>query len=135
MEQIRVDRRRFLRLSGGAAALGSVAWAGKSLYPELALAATGGPDLVLGGTDGWIHLPATPGLPPFHPDVLAPGLMTTYIFGFRNLSGLSPAQRLAQKYQAQHSAPLFWVKQFDPANPVDFTVQLTNLGLQLRPKA
>ncbi len=136
MNEIRLDRRGFLRLAGGTAALGSVAWAGKSLFPEAAQAAVGDPrppDLYLGGTDGWIHLPTTPAIPPFHPDPLAPAGMTTYIFGFRNLTGLSSAQALAQKYKAQHSAPLFWAKQFDPANPVDFNVQLTNLGLHLRP--
>ncbi len=133
MEQIRVDRRRFLRLTGGAAALGSVAWAGKSLFPEPAQAALGDPDLYLGGTDGWIHLPTTPKIAPFHPDPLAPPGLTTYIFGFRNLTGLDATQAQAQKYKAQHSAPLFWAKQFDPAHPVDFKVQLTNLGLHLRP--
>ncbi len=136
MEKIRVDRRGFLHLSGAAAALGSVAWAGKSLFPEPAQAAAGGggaPDLYLGGTDGWIHLPTTPAIPPFHPDPLAPAGLTTYIFGFRNLTGLLPEQVPAQKYKAQHSAPLFWAKQFDPDNPKDFTVQLTNLGLHLRP--
>ncbi len=134
MEKIRVDRRGFLHLSGAAAALGSVAWAGKSLFPEPAQAALGDPpDLYLGGTDGWIHLPTTPAIPPFHPDPLAPAGLTTYIFGFRNLTGLTDTQALAQKYKAQHSAPLFWAKQFDPANPKDFKVQLTNLGLHLRP--
>ena len=134
MEKIRVDRRRFLHLGGAAAAVGAAAWAGKSLFPEPAVAALGGPpDLYLGGTDGWIHLPPEPAIPPFHPDKLAPAGLTTYIFGFRNLTGLTSEQVLAQKYKAQHSAPLFWAKQFDPANPVDFKVQLTNLGLQLRP--
>ena len=134
MEQIRVDRRRLLQLTGSAAALGSVAWAGRSLFPEAVQAAGADTaDLYLGGTDGWIHLPPTPAIAPFHPDVLAPELMTTYIFGFRNLTGLTDTQRLAQKYKAQHSAPLLWAKQYDPASPVDFKVQLTNLGLQLRP--
>ncbi len=134
MDQMRVDRRRLLKLTGSAAALGSVAWAGKSLFPEAVQAAVDDTaDLYLGGTDGWIHLPPTPAIPPFHPDVLAPAGLTTYIFGFRNLTGLNATQRLAQKYKAQHSAPLFWAKQYDPAHPVDFKVQLTNLGLQLRP--
>ncbi len=130
----RVDRRRFLQLTGGAAALtGGVAWAGGWLKPELANSAPGAPNLYLGGTDGWIHLPPTPAIPPFHPDKLAPDLMTTYIFGFRNLTGLTPTQRNAQKNKAQHSAPLFWVDQVDPDNPADFTVTLTNLGLAVRP--
>ncbi len=101
--------------------------------PELRLAADSPPNLYLAGTDGWIFLPKTPAIPPFHPDNLAPDPFTTYIFGFRNVTGLSDAQRSNQKNKAQHSAPLFWVDQFNPASPVDFKVQLTNLGLALRP--
>ena len=133
----RLTRRRFLTLAGGAVVLaGSANWAGKVLTPETAYGAAGVPDLYFAGTDGWIHLPPAPAIPPFHPDPLAPGDppgLTTYIFGFRNVTGMTATQRLAQKNKAQHSAPLFWVKQFDPADPVDFTVQLTNLGLALRP--
>ncbi|WP_372735542.1 multicopper oxidase domain-containing protein, partial [Nocardioides sp.] len=70
---------------------------------------------------------------PFHPDVLAPDPFNTYIFGFRNLTGLDKQTREAQKNKAQHSAPLFWVPQYDENNPRDFTVTLTNLGLALRP--
>ena len=129
-----VDRRRFLRLAGGGAvAAGAVTWTGGWLTPEVARSVSGPPDLFWGGTDGWIYLPPTPAIPPFHPDVLAPDPFTTYIFGFRNLTGLSADQRHAQKYKAQHSAPLFWVPQYDPNNPKDFTITLTNLGLALRP--
>jgi FtsP/CotA-like multicopper oxidase with cupredoxin domain len=129
-----VDRRRFLQLAGGTTvAAGAVVWAGGWLTPEAARSAPGTPDLYWGGTDGWIHLPPTPAIPPFHPDVLAPALLTTYIFGFRNLTGLTASQRAAQKNKAQHSAPLFWVPQYDPAHPRDFLVTLTNLGLALRP--
>ena len=129
-----VSRRQFLQVAGiTVATVGGVAWAGRTLMPEIASAAEGDADLFLGGTDGWIYLPPTPAIPPFHPDVLAPNPFTTYIFGFRNLTGLSATQRSAQKNKAQHSAPLFWAKQYDPAHPVDFKVKLTNLGLQLRP--
>ena len=38
-------------------------------------------------------------------------------------------QRQNQKKKAQHNAPFFWVDQFDPGNPQDFKMQLTNLGL------
>ncbi|MFC6285363.1 multicopper oxidase domain-containing protein [Nocardioides sp. GCM10027113] len=130
-----VDRRRFLQLSGGAAfAAGAIAWTGGWLAPEEARSAAGeAADLYWGGTDGWIHLPPTPAIAPFHPDVLAPAPLTTYVFGFRNLTGMTQTQRLAQKNKAQHSAPLFWVPQYDPASPRDFKVTLTNLGLALRP--
>ncbi len=133
------DRRRFLQLAGGAAAACTFTWAGKVLVPEPASGVAGVPDLYLGGTDGWIHLPTSPAIPPFHPDNLAPNLMTTYIFGFRNVtkffSGPSANTTLLhnQKNHAQHSAPLFWVDQFNPASPKDFNVGLTNLGLALRP--
>ena len=131
----RVSRRRFLGLAGGAVLVaGAASWAGRVLEPEaVAVAATGTPDLYLAGTDGWMFLPKTPAIPPYHPDVLAPTGLTTYIFGFRNVKGMTSTQRLAQKNHAQHSAPLFWADQFDPASPKDFTVQLTNLGLALRP--
>jgi FtsP/CotA-like multicopper oxidase with cupredoxin domain len=129
-----VDRRRFLRLAGGGAVVaGAVTWTGGWLTPEVARSAAGDPDLYWGGTDGWIHLPPTPAIAPFHPDVLAPAPFTTYIFGFRNLTGLTVEQRLAQKFKAQHSAPLFWVPQYDPDDPKDFKITLTNLGLELRP--
>ena len=35
--------------------------------------------------------------------------------------------------KAQHSAPLFWVNQYDPAAPKDFIVRLRNIGMQMRP--
>ncbi|MEW5829841.1 MAG: multicopper oxidase domain-containing protein, partial [Chloroflexota bacterium] len=42
------------------------------------------------------------------------------------------AQRLNQKMKAQHSAPMFWVDQYEKTN-ADFKLKLTNLGLQIRP--
>ena len=135
-ETSNLNRRQFLRRAGSAAAVaGTAAWAGKVLLPEanFAHAATRPPDLYLAGTDGWIYLPPVPAIPPFHPDVNAPNPFTTYIFGFRNITGLDATQKGNQKNKAQHSAPLFWVKQFDPGNPVDFNVQVTNLGMALRP--
>ncbi len=128
-----MGRRGLFRAAGGAAALGGVAWAGKVLQPEAFGAADPAPNLYLAGTDGWIALPKDPAIPPFHPDVLAPDPFTTYIFGFRNVTGMTETQKLNQKFKAQHSAPLFWVNQFDPSAPKDFRVQVTNLGLELRP--
>ncbi len=134
-EQSGLSRRQFLKVAGGAAALaGGAYWAGKVLLPDEAIAqSVNNYDLYWAGTDGWIYLPPTPAIPPFHPDVLAPSPFTTYIFGFRNVTNLSETQKLNQKNHAQHSAPLMWVNQFDPAHPVDFNVQVTNLGLALRP--
>jgi len=131
----RLNRRRVLGLAGSAALVaGAGTWAGRVLYPEqVAVADSAPPNLYLAGTDGWIHLPPEPSIPPFHPDNLAPDGLTTYIFGFRNVTGMTDAQRLAQKNKAQHSAPLFWANQYDGNLAHEFRVQLTNLGLALRP--
>lgn len=136
-----LGRRHFMKLAGGAVAsagvMGAAAWSGGVLRPEEVLA-QGGPgggdaDLYLAGTDGWMYLPPDPAIPPFHPDPLGPGDLNCYIFGFRNVTGLPDKKVNQQKYKAQHSAPMFWVNQFDPANPVDFKVKFINLGLELRP--
>jgi FtsP/CotA-like multicopper oxidase with cupredoxin domain len=143
-----ISRRNFLKLAGGVAAVA----AGASLAPQglrkvllpsgVAEAQTSypAPDLFYAGTDGWISLPASPeifsaslGGVKTHPDSLAPAPFTTYIFGFRNVTGLDDSQRANQKNHAQHTAPMFWVDQFNPAAPRDFRMQITNLGLALRP--
>jgi FtsP/CotA-like multicopper oxidase with cupredoxin domain len=142
-----ISRRNFLKLAGGVA----VVAAGASLAPQglrKVLRPEGfaeaqsypPPDLFFAGTDGWISLPVSPeifsaslGGVKTHPDNLAPAGFTTYIFGFRNVTGLTDPQRANQKNKAQHTAPLFWVDQFDPAAPKDFRMQITNLGLALRP--
>lgn len=81
------------------------------------------------GTDGWISLPSNPVIP-FHPDPNADASTgkTTYVFGFRNVTGLTSQQVLAQKGKAQNSAPLLWVDQ-----EADTFINLTNLGLKVRP--
>lgn len=149
-----LSRRRFVKTVGGA----TVAAVGMGLLPlpfkkmmgpigiseAYAQTANPDPDLYFAGTDGWISLPPSPSLTSpalglVHPDVLAPAPpdgapgLTTYIFGFRNVTGLTDAQRSNQKNKAQHNAPMFWVDQFNPAAPKDFRMQLTNLGLALRP--
>ena len=132
-----ISRRNFMKLAGGGVALAASAsflpqFMGKNvLQPaavEFAQAADAPPDLFFGGTDGWIALPPDPPIGIFHPDSLAPSPFTTYIFGFRNLTGLNATQISQQKNKAQHSAPLFWTQQNQP-----FRVKLTNLGLALRP--
>ena len=143
----RINRRDFLKIAGGSLATA----AGASLIPrlmgknvlnpssvEVASAQTTPPDLYMAGTDGWIYLPPTPPIylagsqpgssPPIHPDDLAPDPFNAYMFGFRNITGLSENQKLGQKMKAQHSAPLFWTNQDQ-----EFRLQLTNLGLAMRP--
>jgi FtsP/CotA-like multicopper oxidase with cupredoxin domain len=149
-----LSRRRFVKLAGGATA----AAAGLGVLPNpfnKMLAPVGiaeaqaqsfpAPDLFYAGTDGWISLPGSPpiysaslGGVKTHPDDLAPQpYFTTYIFGFRNVTGLSDVQRSAQKNKAQHNAPMFWLDEYDPVvgspRHKDFRMQLTNLGLALRP--
>ena len=150
-----ISRRNFLKLAGGATVVVAGAsvlpqFLRKTLLPEQVVSAAGGfdtdYDLFFAGTDGWMSLPRTPAIPPWHPDPLGPEYLpgeqfTTYIFGFRDVShwtdtlgGLTADEKIQnQKMKAQHNAPFFWLDQFDPGNPRDFKVQLTNLGLQIRP--
>jgi FtsP/CotA-like multicopper oxidase with cupredoxin domain len=128
-----LNRRQFLKTAGViAAATGTSAllprWAGRVLRPESAGAQTTGPDLYFAGTDGWISLPPSPPIGFYWPDDLAPAGFNTYIFGFRDVTGLSATQVASQKMKAQHSAPMFWVDE-----GADFRLKLTNLGLQMRP--
>ena len=141
-----LSRRRFFKLASSA----TVAAAGMGVLPnpfkkllgpvavsEAQAQSFPAPNLFYAGTDGWISLPKSPqiissALGPVHPDNLAPDArFSTYIFGFRNVTGLSDTQRADQKNKAQHNAPMFWVDQFSGSN--EFRMQLTNLGLALRP--
>ncbi|MGZ5287961.1 MAG: multicopper oxidase domain-containing protein [Actinomycetota bacterium] len=127
----KLSRRDFIKWGGVAAAgAGLVTIGAKNvLMPVAATAAPDAvPDIHFGGTDGWIWLPETPAIPPFHPDTYAPAPFTTYVFGFHNITGLSPTQIANQKNKAQHSAPMFWLKKGQ-----EFRVKLTNLGLAQRP--
>ncbi len=139
-------RRTLFRYAGGAALFAAVGGTGMKVLEPFSTTvsadqhlATILPDrhMFLGGTDGWIGLPRTPEIAPFHPDVLAVDKgtdLTTYIFGFRNITELDGMARAAQKEKAQHSAPLFWVDEFDPADvTTEFVVDITNLGLAMRP--
>jgi len=130
-----ISRRNFLKLTGGAA----VTVTGASLLPQflrrtllaqqVEVDAAVPYDLFFAGTDGWFSLPTGPTINSiYHPDALAEAPFTTYIFGFRNVTFLTDAQRQNQRNKAQHNAPFFWVDE-----GADFRVQLTNLGLALRP--
>lgn len=85
----------------------------------------------LAGTDGWVSIAPKATIPIYHPDPYAVNLgtgKTTYIFGFRNVTGLTSDQVLEQKGKAQLSAPILYVEQES-----DTYINLTNLGLQQRP--
>jgi FtsP/CotA-like multicopper oxidase with cupredoxin domain len=131
-----LTRRDFLKLTGsGLLATGGMGLLGKLasgfLLPETIVSAqSAAPDRIFAATDGWIHLPSTPAIPPYHPDNLSPdpSRLTTYVFGFRDVTGMTNDQILAQKMKAQHSAPLFWLRENQ-----EFRLELRNLGLQMRP--
>lgn len=140
-----LSRRTFLKYAGGAILVAAAAGgAGPRALRGLAgpdTATAAGPlTLALAGTDGWIYLPGPP-IPTFHPDPLAPqavegdpaSQLTTFAFGFRNVTGLSETQKFGQKGKAQVSAPLLWVDEYDdnPANTL--YIRLTNIGLAQRP--
>ncbi len=144
----RFGRRQFFRYAGGAAAITIVGGAAGKLLPSyvstVADAADGAhlssiqPDryMFFGGTDGWIGLPVDPVIPPYHPDPMGASKgagLTTYVFGFRNITELGGPERAAQKERAQHSAPLFWVNEYDDNPDNEFVVDITNLGLAVRP--
>ncbi|NOT84735.1 MAG: multicopper oxidase domain-containing protein [Methylococcaceae bacterium] len=142
------SRRSFIKLVSGSMAIA----AGAGLLPSAlrrqlspindAMALPTDPaNLFYVGTDGWISLPQTPTIPTFHPDVLAPTPFSTYIFGFRNMTGLSPMDTggvnmnplvIGQKMKAQHNAPLFWVNEWETEADT-FRLDLLNIGLQMRP--
>lgn len=141
-----ISRRDFFKLAGGALAVTAGMYAipaglRKMLQPETVVQAAPGDafDLFFAGTDGWISMPpSSPAIVPFFPDDLAPAPFNTYVFGFRNVTGLPDVKVQGQKMKAQHMAPLFWVKEYDPnlgAYPLnnEFRLRLTNLGLQMRP--
>jgi FtsP/CotA-like multicopper oxidase with cupredoxin domain len=83
----------------------------------------------LAATDGWVSMPSsTPAIPPFWPDPLAPANSNLYVFGFRNVTGMSASQVTAQRGKAQISAPMLAFDQ-----ETDIKITLSNLGLSQRP--
>jgi FtsP/CotA-like multicopper oxidase with cupredoxin domain len=146
-----LSRRDFIKMGGGllGAAAGSALFRRALLEPKTVQAASGAyiparsagastsaqpaaaaPDRHFVASDGWIYLPTDAPVPPYHPDNLAPPPFNCYIFGFRDVTAVSGNDELVygQKMKMQLSAPLFQVEQ-----EADFTIQLTNLGLQIRP--
>jgi FtsP/CotA-like multicopper oxidase with cupredoxin domain len=121
-------------LTGGAALGGTALVAGRRDRPVTGLrttAASTNPkrQVHLVGTDGWVSMPKdAPADPPFFPDSLAPSPFDTYVFGFRDVTGLTAAQVAAQRGHAQISAPML---SFDEED--DIYITLTNLGLLQRP--
>jgi len=121
-------------LAGGAVLVGSrpVSPLGAASSTALRPAAAGvhpQKSVHLAGTDGWVSMPqGAPPDPPFYPDSLAPSGFDTYVFGFRDVTGLSATQVAAQRGHAQISAPML---SFDEED--DIFITLSNLGLLQRP--
>ena len=83
----------------------------------------------LAGTDGWVSMPAgAPAIPTFWPDPLAPAGTNLYVFGFRDVTGMTASQITAQRGKAQISAPMLVFNQ-----ETDIKITLSNLGLAQRP--
>jgi FtsP/CotA-like multicopper oxidase with cupredoxin domain len=90
--------------------------------------------LHLAATDGWVSMPAdAPPVGAFWPDTLAPTGYNVYAFGFRDVTGMTPTQVLAQKERAQISAPILGFDQYVKAKDNAVRVTLSNLGLAVRP--
>src|SRR5947209_7479758 len=106
-----LSRRSFLSgagVVGGAVLGGRLLTAGAVMAaPGRAAAAHPTKQLHLVGTDGWVAMPGNaPADPPFFPDSLAPAPFNTYVFGFRDVTGMSSNLVAAQRGKAQISAPL-----------------------------
>ena len=132
------SRRSFLKAAGvtaaGLAGLGGLEWSEQlkargTLRQKLVASQLGIKEQHVGFTDGFVSMPegAEP-VPPFFPDPGAPKPFTTYVFGIRDLTGMSDAQKFAQKGKAQITAPFLFCEQGQ-----DFRVHLHNLGETLRP--
>jgi FtsP/CotA-like multicopper oxidase with cupredoxin domain len=131
-----LSRRTFLTgaagLAGATVIVGSRLAGQQPVRPRLRPAAAGvhpQKTVHLAGTDGWVSMPqGAPEDPPFFPDSLAPAGFDTYVFGFRDVTGLSATQVAAQRGHAQISAPML---SFDEED--DIFITLSNLGLLQRP--
>ena len=83
----------------------------------------------VGYTDGYISMPeGIEAVPPFYPDINAPAPFTTYVFGIRDITGMTEAQMFAQKGHAQLSAPILFCDEGK-----EFQIHLHNLGETQRP--
>jgi FtsP/CotA-like multicopper oxidase with cupredoxin domain len=142
-------RRDFIKMGGGmiGAAAGAALFRRALLEPDVVEASAGvyipprsvspsvnaqaaAADKHFIASDGWIYLPEDAPVPPFHPDTMGPDPFNCYIFGFRDVTPVTNNKKrvYAQKMKAQLTAPLFWIEQ-----EADFTLKVTNLGLEIRP--
>ena len=128
-----LSRRNLLRAAVvGAAGVGAATVIGNQARPAIAAGGfvpTSTRDVHLAATDGWVSMPANARpVAPYWPDPLAPNPYNMYVFGFRDVSGFSDSDVIAQRGRAQISAPTL---AFDQGSEI--RVSLTNLGLSQRP--
>ena len=138
-----LSRRQFLIAGTGAGALAAFGGAGiAGALPGISsgrgrtpagLVTPSAPDgvtrLALAATDGWAGMPqGSPAVGPWYPDKLAPANLDTYIFGFRDVTGLDRAVVQAQRGKTQISAPLLGIEA-----EKELWITLSNLGLAVRP--
>ena len=140
MRDTKLSRRRLLTLGGAtlaAGTLGGAAYAaspGRLLQSVTPAQAPARNTIHLAGTDGWVAIPA-PATPVSYdfPDNIAPEGKTTYVFGFRDVTGFTDQQVQDQKGKTQICAPLLWFDEYQSALGNDVQVTVTNLGMQVRP--
>ena len=122
-----ISRRSLFKIGGGAAIAAAGAHFLPSLLQPTSRASAASPkEYHLAATDGWLFLPGS--VPTFHPDPWAPPPLTTYTFGFRDVTGLTDGQVEDQRGRVQAPAPVLWGNQEEETH-----IKLTNLGFALRP--
>ncbi|HET6172788.1 MAG TPA: multicopper oxidase domain-containing protein [Gaiellales bacterium] len=140
MRDTKLSRRRLLTIGGATLAAGTLGGGAYAASPGRLLQSVGPPQaparnvIHLAGTDGWVSLPA-PASPTSYdfPDSMAPEGKTTYVFGFRDVTGFSDQQVQDQKGKTQICAPLLWFDEYQSSLGNDVQVTVTNLGMQIRP--
>lgn len=129
------SRRSFLKSAGittigGLVGLGAIEWAGRRTpLAAVRLLVDKPKEMHVGYTDGFVSMPeGIEAVAPFYPDTNAPAPFTSYVFGIRDLTGMSAAQMSDQKGRAQISAPILFCDEGK-----EFQIHLHNLGEASRP--
>jgi FtsP/CotA-like multicopper oxidase with cupredoxin domain len=129
-----LSRRSFLAGSAGAAGLLVAGRAGLGSQTQFRVAPVASAStLHLAATDGWASMAQDAPHSTFWPDPWAPSPYDMYVFGFRDVTGLTDAEVTAQRGLAQISAPVLAFDEYDVAANNDVRITLTNLGLSMRP--
>jgi FtsP/CotA-like multicopper oxidase with cupredoxin domain len=136
----RVFSRRNFLIFGGGAAVAIAAGSGAMVATAAPVARGKMPpglvpepnvrQLAMCVTDGWAGMPRElPAIDPYFPDTLAPAPLDTYIFGFRDVTGITDRSIVqAQAGKAQISAPVI-----EATVGEEVWITLSNLGLLTRP--